>query len=206
MCMYIYIIYICIHKYIYLYVYINIHIHVYLHVCIYICARVFFVCVCVFVMQQMRQPFAPDPPHIYCFKTLFFFWRHRTCIRMTWHIHTCNMAHSYLDILFELQIYLDAVEEATAFPSHQIPLPIYLHMKFHPTTGRYYPMMYLNEFWLTSNTKVRAHEHTHTHTHIHEHVYTDAHTHIHTHTYTNTYTQTHTHTHTHTHIPQDVPQ
>mmetsp|Transcript_84225 Transcript_84225/g.136504 ORF Transcript_84225/g.136504 Transcript_84225/m.136504 type:complete len:667 (-) Transcript_84225:69-2069(-) len=56
--------------------------------------------------------------------------------------------------LWKTEIYLDAVEEATAFPSHQIPLPIYLHMKFHPTTGRYYPMMYLNEFWLTSNTKI----------------------------------------------------
>jgi hypothetical protein len=43
---------------------------------------------------------------------------------------------------------------ASAFPSHQIPLPIYMHMKFHPKTGRYYPVMYLNEFWLTGNRKI----------------------------------------------------
>ena len=43
---------------------------------------------------------------------------------------------------------------ASPFPSHQIPLPIYMHMKFHPHTGRYYPMMYLNEFWLTGNRKI----------------------------------------------------
>ena len=47
-----------------------------------------------------------------------------------------------------------AVEMASPFPSHQIPLPIYNHMKFHATTGRYYPIMYLNEFWLTGNSKI----------------------------------------------------
>ena len=33
------------------------------------------------------------------------------------------------------QIYIDGVEEEVPFPSHQIPLPISLHMKFHPQTG-----------------------------------------------------------------------
>jgi len=56
--------------------------------------------------------------------------------------------------LWKTELYLDVVEESSPFPSHQIPLPIYLHMKFHPNTGRYYPILYLNEFWLTSTTKI----------------------------------------------------
>ena len=55
--------------------------------------------------------------------------------------------------LWKSEIYIDAVDESTPFPSHQIPMPIYMHMRFHPRTGRYYPIMYLNEFWLTSATK-----------------------------------------------------
>jgi hypothetical protein len=55
--------------------------------------------------------------------------------------------------VWKSELYVDAVEIATAFPSHQIPLPMAQHMVFHPLTGRYYPVMHLNEFWLTPSQK-----------------------------------------------------
>ena len=56
--------------------------------------------------------------------------------------------------LWKSELYLDAVEEAQPYHSHQIPIPILKHMDFHPQTGRYYPLMHLNDFWLTAATKV----------------------------------------------------
>jgi len=56
--------------------------------------------------------------------------------------------------MWKPEIYIDMVEEDTVFPPQGIPLPLLEHMKFNDKGDRYFPMVYMNEFWLTRSKMI----------------------------------------------------
>jgi len=51
--------------------------------------------------------------------------------------------------MWKPELYIDLVEEDSVFPPQGIPLPILEHMKFNAAGDRYWPITYMNEFWMT---------------------------------------------------------
>uniref|UniRef100_A0A7S4KMJ4 Cleft lip and palate associated transmembrane protein n=2 Tax=Guillardia theta TaxID=55529 RepID=A0A7S4KMJ4_GUITH len=59
--------------------------------------------------------------------------------------------------MWKPEIYIDIVEETSVFPGNGIPQPMLDHMKFD-SDGSYFPIMHLNEFWLTKGMMIHVNE------------------------------------------------